>query len=384
MKILLTGGGTLGSVIPLLATAQKLKEQTSPNPSLLRRGEIIEFLWLGTKNGQEQQLVESYKISFKAISSGKLRRYLSLKNFLDPFRIIAGFFQSIGIIRKFKPDLVLAAGGFVGVPVIWAAWLLGVKSMAHQQDIRPGLANKLVSPVVKKITVTFEESKNYFPRSKTILIGNPVRPEIFDGDRERAKNFFHLEEGLPTILFLGGGTGSLTLNKVIIQSLKNLLEFSQVIHITGRGKGLEGIKSEVKSQAEFKKIVAEESGSLINSRYHSYEFIIEEMRDAYMVADLVLSRAGLSTLSELAVLGKPTILIPLPGHQEDNAAYFRRNNAAVVLSQKDLISEDLAGVIKTLINNKTELDTLGRNIKKMMSPDAAEKIVEVILDVLKE
>jgi UDP-N-acetylglucosamine--N-acetylmuramyl-(pentapeptide) pyrophosphoryl-undecaprenol N-acetylglucosamine transferase len=374
MKIILTGGGTLGSVIPILAVAQELKRQRPET----------EFLWIGTKDGSEKSLVESYNIPFQAISSGKLRRYFSLKNFLDPFRVIVGFFQSIGIIRKFKPDLVLAAGGFVGVPVIWAAWLLGVKSIAHQQDIGPGLANKLVSPVVKKITVTFEESKNYFPRSKTVLIGNPVRPEIFDGDREQARQFFHLEEGLPTILFLGGGTGSLTLNKIIIQSLKNILEFFQVIHVTGRGKGLEGIKSEVKSQAEFKKIVAEESSSLINSRYHSYEFIIEEMKDAYIVADLIISRAGLSTLSELAVLGKPTILIPLPGHQEDNAAYFRRNNAAVVLSQKDLISEDLVGVIKTLINNKTELETLGRNIKKIMPPDAAEKMAKVILDVLKE
>lgn len=374
MKIILTGGGTLGSVVPLLAVVQKLKEQKTES----------EFLWIGTKTGPEKELVESYKISFKAISSGKLRRYFSLKNFLDPFLIIVGFFQSIGIIRKFRPDLVLSAGGFVGVPVIWAAWFLGVKSIAHQQDLRPGLANKLVLSMVKKITVVFEESKNYFPRSKTVLIGNPVRPEIFSGNRERAKQFFHLEDNLPTILFLGGGTGSLTLNKIIIQSLKNLLEFFQVIHVTGKGKGLEGIKSEVKSQAEFKKIVAEESGSLINSRYHSYEFIIEEMKDAYMVADLVLSRAGLSTLSELAVLGKPTILIPLPGHQEENAAYFRRNNAAIVLSQKDLIPEDLVGVIKTLINNKTELDTLGRNIKKIMPPDAAEKMARVILDVLKE
>jgi len=381
MKIILTGGGTMGSVSPLIAIAEELKKQKPET----------EFLWIGTKTGPEKQLIESYQIPFRAISSGKWRRYFSFKNFWDIFRILAGFFQSINILRRFRPDVVLGAGGFVGVPVIWAAWVLGIKNLTHQQDIRPGLANRLVAGRVKKITVTFSDSLKYFPSHKTILTGNPVRTEIFEGNQERAKQFFHLEEGLKTILILGGGTGALTLNKIIIQSLKYLLDFCQIIHLTGKGKGIKSssielearIKGEKKEEAEFKKIIAQESSYLINPRYHSYEFLVKELKDAYAVADLVISRAGLGTLSELSVLGKPTILIPLPGHQEENALYYKKNNAALVLSQKELTPENLAEVVKELINNPGEINTLSRNIFKMINKDAAEKIVRIILDLLR-
>jgi UDP-N-acetylglucosamine--N-acetylmuramyl-(pentapeptide) pyrophosphoryl-undecaprenol N-acetylglucosamine transferase len=389
MKILLTGGGTIGSVSPLIALAEELKKKTSParlasesvavrpDPSLVRRGDM-EFLWIGTKTGPEKQLVESYRIPFQAISSGKIRRYFSGSNFIDPFRILAGFFQSIKILRKFKPDIVIGAGGFVSVPVIWAAWFLGIKNIAHQQDLRPGLANKLVINKVNRITVTFQESLKYFPKEKTILIGNPVRDEIFSGSRERAKEIFHLEENLPTILVIGGGTGAISLNNIIIQTLKYLLKFSQIIHLTGKGKGDEDLKS----QADFKKAIASESNYLNNSRYHPYDFLTTEIKDALAVADLVISRAGLSTLSELSVLGKPTILVPLSGHQEGNAQYYQRNNAAVIFNQKDLIPENFSMSVQNLINNRVELENLSRNISKMITKDAAKKMTEVIIEVL--
>jgi UDP-N-acetylglucosamine--N-acetylmuramyl-(pentapeptide) pyrophosphoryl-undecaprenol N-acetylglucosamine transferase len=377
MKIILTGGGTIGSVSPLIAVAEELKKQTS---FLLKRGESVEFLWIGTKTGLEKQLVESYRIPFQVISSGKMRRYFSGSNFIDPFRILAGFFQSIKILRKFKPDIVIGAGGFVSVPVIWAAWFLGIKNIAHQQDLRPGLANKLVINKVNRITVTFQESLKYFPKEKTILIGNPVRDEIFSGSRERAKAIFHLEENLPTILVIGGGTGAIGLNNNIIRSLKYLLKFSQIIHLTGKGKGDEDLKS----QTDFRKVIALESSYLNNSRYHPYDFLTTEIKDALAVADLVISRAGLSTLSELSVLGKPTILVPLSGHQEDNADYYRKNNAAVVFAQKNLTPEDFSAAVKDLINNRVELENLSRNISKMITKDAAKKMAEVIIEVLRD
>ncbi|MFH1226238.1 MAG: glycosyltransferase, partial [bacterium] len=159
MKIILTGGGTMGSVMPLLAVAEKLK--------FVRPA--TEFLFLGTSTGPEKPVVEKAGLTFRVIPAGKLRRYFSLKNLLTPFWVLGGLLQSLFIIRKFRPDAIVSAGGFVSVPVIWAGWLLRVPSMTHQSDVRPGLANLLMSRFVKKITVTFEESLKNFPKNKTIL-----------------------------------------------------------------------------------------------------------------------------------------------------------------------------------------------------------------------
>ena len=353
MKILFTGGGTMGSVSPLIAVANTIKEKE----------QSIEFLWLGTKSGPEKEVVENYGFKFKPIIYGKWPRYFSYKNFLAPVKVLAGFIQAILIIKKFKPDIILSAGAFVSVPVIWAGWLLKKKSLIHQQDIRPGLANKLMTSFANGITVTFEESLKYFPKDKTVLTSNPIRQEIFQVDKEKAREKFNLEPGLPTVLFLGGGTGALRLNEIISQAIPKLVKFCQIIHVTGKGKKVKEIKED---------------------RYHDYEFLIDDMRDAYTVADLILSRAGLSTLTEISVLTKPTVLIPLPGHQEDNASYYAKNNAALFLSQKGLTAEKLVKTIKNLLDNPSELENLQRNIGKMIDKDAAEKIVREIYKILSE
>lgn len=341
----------MGSVSPLIAVADKIKEQ-KPD---------ADFLWLGTDKGPEKKVVENYSIEFKPIIYGKWPRYFSLENFLAPFKVLAGFFQAIFIINKFKPDIILSAGAFVSVPVIWAGWLLKKKSLIHQQDIRPGLANKLMVPFANKITVTFEESLKFFPKEKTFLTSNSVRKEIFKGSRDWALQKFNLESNVSTVLFLGGGTGALKLNKIISKAVPKLTEFCQIIHVTGKNKKLEKID---------------------NPRYKAYEFLIEDMKDAYAVADLVISRAGLSTLTELSVLAKPTILIPLPGHQEKNAVYYQKNNAALILNQNDLNEEKLVKTIKNLLDNSSKLENLRRNISKMIDKEADEKIAEEVFKLL--
>lgn len=312
-KILLTGGGTGGSVTPLLAIVESLKA----NSNL----EKFDFLWLGTKNGVEKSMVEKEEISFKAITSGKFRRYFSFKNLIDPFFIIAGFLQSLIILIKWRPQLILCAGGFVGVPVVWAGWLLRVPIIIHQQDIRPGLANKLMSPFAKIVTVVFERSLDDFG-GKAKLIGNPIRRQLTINNLQltEIQNNFNLKSNLPTVLIVGGGTGSEAINNFVYTSLNKLSEQCQIIHQTGPNK--------------FQK------SKIQNPNYIAFEFLnSEQISDVLRVADLVVSRCGIGFLSELVYLGKPAILIPMPdSHQEDNAQLFKNANAAIVLEQKKIKS----------------------------------------------
>lgn len=337
----------MGSVSPLIAVYEKIKKE---NPQ-------VEFLFIGTKSGPEEEAIASYKIPFRAIYSGKWRRYFDWANLFDPFKIFSGFSQSFFILLAFRPQAVMVAGSFVGVPVAWAAWLLGIPVLIHQQDIVAGLANKLMANAAKKITISFESSLRYFSPAKTVLTGNPVREEFFTCDQRKGREIFNLKEDLPVVLVLGGGTGAQKINKVVEKSLAELLQFCQIIHITGKGK-------KVSAQAE---------------NYHQYEFLTHEMIDALCAADLVVSRAGMSTLSELAILAKPIILIPISGHQEANAGYFQKNNAAISLSQATLGSEVFVSAIKELVFSQGKRENFSRNVSKIMRADGAEKVAKLIL-----
>lgn len=354
MKLIFAGGGTLGSVTPLLAVIEKIKEKNSK----------IDILWLGTKGGPEKKIVEEAGIRFRPIFSGKFRRYFSPRNILDFFWIKVAVWQSFFIIIKEKPDLVVSAGGFVAAPVVFASWLWRAPVLIHQQDARAGLANKICAPFATKITVAFEKSLKDFSKSKTFLVGNPARGEILNGSRERGMKNFGLKNNLPVLLVLGGGTGSEFLNRLIKDSLPGLLDICEVIHLTG-GKGNAG-------QA---------------AGYHQFEFLSKEMADAYVVADLVISRAGMGVLTELASLGKPAILIPLAGHQEENAKYFADKSAAIILKEKGLTSERLLGEVEALLKDKKTQEKLSLNIKKVFptTPEkSAEKIADMILGIVRK
>jgi len=341
----------MGSVSPLIAVMQQIKIEKP----------AAEFLFLGTKDGPEKAAVESYRLPFKPISGGKLRRYWSGQNFLDFFKIIAGFFQSLAIVFKFKPAAVLIAGSFVGVPAAWAAWLLRVPVVIHQQDVRAGLANKLMANCARKITLSFEFSLKDFSDKKTILTGNAVRGEFYDCEPARSKGIFNLKKDLPLVLILGGGTGAQIINQIAEKSLADLAQFCQIIHITGRGK----------------------TNSIKVNNYHQFDFLTNEMTEALCAADLVVSRAGMSTLSELIILGKPTILVPLTGHQEFNAQYFQKNNAAVVLSEAALNPEMLISTIKELLFDKAKRENLSRQMAQMMKLDGAKEVARVLLGEVK-
>ncbi len=351
-KILLTGGGTGGSVAPLLAVYDELiKDQGK-----------FEFFWLGTKFGPEREMVERAGIKFKAVAGGKWRRYFSFKNIVDIFKIKLGFWQAFFFMIKWRPDLVMSAGSFISVPVIWAAWILRVPVIIHQQDIIPGLANKFMAPFTKAITVTFEKSLADYGK-KAIWTGNPIRWSL---KITNPKSQFPINANLPVVLIVGGGTGAEAINRLVAESLSELTKFYRIIHITGKNK------------------VAPDN-NIKSVNYKKYEFLsVEKMAEVLNAADLVVTRAGLGFLSELSYLGKPSIIIPMPdSHQEANAEFFKSKKAAIVVGQKHLTAASLTHIIKDLLSDEKMLSQLAINMRNAMKRGAEQEMAKIINKIVK-
>ncbi len=333
--IILSGGGTGGSVTPLLQIYYELHNE-------------FDFLFIGTYSGLEKGIIKKEGLAYSAILSGKWRRYFSFKNLVDIFLIFLAFWQSLFLLLKIKPKIIISVGGFVAVPLSWAAWVLGIPSIVHQQDVLPGLANKLMSKTAKVITITFPEAKKYYG-TKARWIGN-LGPDLnnFKFNKNEILDKYQLNNlRLPLIIIIGGGTGSSFLNKLTAESLEELLLVSKIIHISGSTerdiKGNEDIDYE---------------------NYLKLEFINHPDLLALMsLADLVVSRCGLATLTELSFFKKPTILIPMPdSHQEYNAQEFEKKEAAIILDQKKLNSDDFIKEIKLILNNDELKNKLSQNI----------------------
>lgn len=348
-KILLTGGGTAGSVTPLLAIAEQI---TALDPE-------VEFLFVGTASGPERVLVEASTIPFHSIPAGKLRRYWSWQNFTDLRRTWEGYRQARAIVNWWRPDVIVAAGSFVSVPVAYAGWRAGCRLLVHQQDVRAGLANRLLSRMADIVSVTFEKSLADFPPAKVRLTGNPIRPEILSGSIRQAKQLFKLESKIPVLLALGGGTGSLFLNELVSQSAIQLIKDWQIIHLTGPGR---------------------EYLSLKDQRVHQFDFLTWQMAHALAVADVVVARAGLGTITELAALGKKSVIIPMPGtHQEANAKFLSEAQAAIVLPQTTLTPEIFQKQLLDLLQDDQLQKKISANIHRLYRPDAAKTIGQLVL-----
>lgn len=348
---LFSGGGTLGPVTPLLAVAEEIRA-ADPDAKLT---------WIGTTDGPERELVEKAGIAFFAISSGKFRRYASWKNVEDAFRVIAGFFQALELLYRLRPTAVVSAGGFVAVPVVWAALILGIRTHVHQQDVRPGLANRLSAPAATTMSAAFEKSLADFPRNAPIWTGNPVRRLILEGSKAEAQRLWDLEAGLPTVLILGGGTGAANLNALTADAAKELCKTAQVMHLTGKGKT----------------VVVPDAPP----RYHQLEFLADDLRHAYAAADLVVTRAGMGVLTELAALGKPAIIIPIPGsHQEENARLFESREAAIVADESRLTAAEFTSLVQDLCADQKRLADLSARIRDLTKSDAAHGVAAIVVD----
>lgn len=358
MKFIFVGGGSGGPVAPLLAIADTIK---SENPK-------VSISFVGTKEGPEKNMVEQTGFKFHTIYSGKLKRYFSVSNFIAPFYICVGFLQSFFILRKLKPDCVFGAGSFVQVPFMWAAFFLRIPVVIHQQDVFPSLSNQLCALIASTITVTFEDSLRDFPSGlgllykkdahKAVWTGNPFRNSLKDIEKSAALKKFELHSELPVVLVLGGGTGADAINKLVVASLPVLTKNVQIIHATGKGKLL------IEAQ----------------HNYHPYEFI-SDMAAAYKAADIVVCRAGLSTITELSNLKKVSIMIPMPkSHQEYNAWTLSQREASVVISQKLLDAEKFSGIIRKVLIDGVLQKKIQNNIGKVMPHGANEKISHILIE----
>jgi len=348
----------MGSVSPLLAIYEKIKNKHH-----------VEALWIGTANGPEFEIVNSYHIKFSAIPSGKFRRYFDWRNITDIFLILLGLIKSMWIIFRFKPDIILTAGSFVSVPVAFAAKIFKKRLIVHQQDFQIGLANKLMQPLADKITVAVPELRDkYSKQEKLVVTGNPTRGFLFGGLAERAKHRFKLEDNLPVLLVMGGGIGSEIINQTFIENSEEITKFCQVIHALGRG--------EQSKWMHHPSIVS-------NSRYHAVEFLGVELADVYAAATVFFGRAGFGTLTELSSLGKPSVIMPIPSNQQEkNAEFFHHKKAIVYVRQQDFSGEYIINLLHDLFERHSKLTELSHNIKGVLPENAADKYEHLICELL--
>ncbi|OIO18902.1 MAG: hypothetical protein COY69_01590 [Candidatus Magasanikbacteria bacterium CG_4_10_14_0_8_um_filter_32_14] len=356
MKVLFSGGYTLGPVTPLLAIRETIQEKYPE----------AEFLWIGTKTGPEKKLIKEANIKFISIASGKFRRYFSLFNIFDVIKVIIGFFQSIKILWQENPDMCISAGGFVSVPLHFVAWIFGIPTWVHQQDIKIGLSNRLMAPLARVVTTSVEKNVKHFNKRKTSWLGNPVRQDILQGNKEKARELFHLKSDLPVVFATGGGTGSVKVNQMIVEAIQHLSGFVQMIHLSGKERPQELV----------------ERAKKYFSDYQVYQFFTEEMKHAYAIADIVVSRGGFATLSEIAALNKVAIIIPKPGHQEDNVEFLEKNKATILVNEITSNGLYLAKIIRDLLVDKEKQKELATNLQVLLPVAKKHNIIHIIEKLL--
>lgn len=345
-RILLTGGGTAGHVTPNIAIIPKLKKK-------------YELYYIGSYKGIEKDLIPETGITYKAISTGKLRRYFSMQNFADFFRVIRGTVQAFFYIKKVKPKLVFSKGGFVAVPVVLAAKLCNVPVVCHESDLSPGIATRISAKFANKICCTFEECAKLFG-SKGVHTGTPLRESLFNGSPEKARKKYNLDDK-PVLVIIGGSQGAAAVNNAIQDILDPLTQKYNIIHLCGEGK----VNKE-----------------LLNVKsYIQIEYLKDELADVFALADMIISRAGSNSIEELHALEKPMLLIPLPrtsvsrGDQIQNAKNYEQKGLAHVLLQEDISKETLMDAIDKLY---IERETLITNLKNNPAKQGRELVIEII------
>lgn len=348
-KIVLTGGGTAGHVTPNIALIPHLKEMG------------YEIYYIGSKDGIEKKLIADFDIPYYGVSTGKFRRYLDPKNLTDPFKVIKGLAEARKILKKISPDIVFSKGGFVSVPIVRAAHSLKIPCIIHESDLTPGLANKLCVPCATKVCCNFPETMKYIPENKAVLTGSPIRSELKEGSADKARNLCGFSENKPVILVIGGSQGSGSINKIVRDNLSKLLSDFQIVHICGKDKM---------------------DNLLLNTPgYKQFDYLKDDLKDVFALADIVVSRAGANSICELLSLKKPNLLIPLPaassrGDQLLNAASFEAQGFSLVIREEDLDEKSFTNAVRELFCNRNSFIEAMNKSSQMDPINTIIKLIE--------
>lgn len=370
MRVLISGGGTGGHIYPALAVATQLRNDYQ-----------ADILYLGSDDGLETRLIPEAGFRLAGIKAGKLQRFVSWRTVTGVARVPLGIVQAIGIVRNFRPDVAFTSGGYVAVPAGLAARLNGVPLVMHQQDVPPNLSNRLLAPLAERISVAFAESMPYFPAHKTVHLGNPMRQAMLDVRQmtpQQARTRLGLAPDVPVVLVTGGSQGARHLNQVVCDALPELLPDCQVLQISGAN-----LFEETRVRSRQRTSVLDDK---TQQRYRLVPYMDAEMPLALQAAELVVCRAGASTLSELALLGKPSILVPLPPEigsspQEANAAAFGQKQAAEVIHDRDLKPELLVKRVQYIITSISVLQSMSEAVQRFAKPQATQDIVETVVQM---
>ncbi len=371
IRIVLTGGGSGGHIYPLLAVLQEIKEQ------LRAKNATAEFIYMGPADSYSAVL-QSADVKFRAIAGPKLRRYASFGNLLDIPKFFVALFQAWWQLFTLMPDVVFSKGGPGALPVVLLAWFYRIPVIAHESDISPGLTNLLSRPFAKKVCVTFEQAMPYFG-PKGVLTGNPVRlslraPQVAKETGKKELGFSPTE---PLVVILGGSQGSQRINEFIALNLKELIGMTQVLHQCGTAN--QGYMEKLTKAA-----LAEANAVTKATRYRLVPYLEDrEMSVALAAADVVVARAGSGTIAELALYGRPVVLIPLAGsandHQRANAYAFAKQGAAIVIEESNMQFGIFAGQLKTVLTGGELAEKMGSAMRQLAKPDAARAVAEEVL-----
>jgi UDP-N-acetylglucosamine--N-acetylmuramyl-(pentapeptide) pyrophosphoryl-undecaprenol N-acetylglucosamine transferase len=364
-KFILSGGGTGGHIYPAIAIANELKS----------RFPDAEFLFVGAQDKMEMQKVPQAGYAIKGLWIAGLQRKLTLQNAMFPFKLISSLWKARKIIKQFKPDVVIGTGGFASGPLLKMANTMGVPTVIQEQNSYPGITNKLLSKKAKAICVAYENLERFFPKEKTILTGNPVRQDLIGVESKKAEaiEFYNLDPNKKTLLVLGGSLGARRVNQLIEKELENILSQDvQVIWQCGK------LYFEDYSPLAPK-------GGIGHPAVQIFSFI-ERMDLVYASADIVISRAGASSVSELCIVGKPVIFIPSPNvaedHQTKNAQAIVDKKGAILLKESELESQ-FRIVFEALLKDQGKQNSLSENIKQLAMPEATKDIVNEIVKLIK-
>ncbi len=371
MKIVLTGGGTGGHFYPLMAVAAEIykiaEEEKIIEPSLY---------YIGTEE-YDRSALEEHNITFLKAPSGKVRKYFSIQNILDPFKVLFGTIKALWLLFTLYPDVVFSKGGFVSVPTLIAAWLLRIPVVIHESDARPGKATLLGARFARWVAISYPGVSKYLPntpRDRVALTGNPVRASIAKPAKEGAHEYLGLDKSLPTIFIIGGSLGAQAINNVILDSLPELLTKYQVIHQAG--------SANIDQTNGIAKVILKDHP--YSERYKSFGFLNTlAMRMSAGAADMLILRAGSGTIFEAANWGLPSIIIPIPediSHDQTKNAYsYANTGAAVVIKQKNLEPSILINEVDRIMQDQTLRENMSQAAKGFAKPDAAHKIANIIL-----